>query len=258
MIARVYVTAHHLPGAQHKRFWQKKWPRELLFNGPPILAAGSAAIKLWRDAVLDKWIFGMATATFLWLVVAMIGRIIIVRAEDQQEGPDVLHEGLYAAVSTVHTMLAEWCDKRNCGTDIRATFHRVVPPVQDPRELEQIINYAGTSGEGAGRTFSVHTGITGRAVRNKRPLVMSSQHGTEHQLRKEVVGEGGYTEAEALKLAPGRYSALAVPVLDQSGQHPIGVIYFDSSDRALFEREDVVEIVGAGTKAISDFVTKRY
>ncbi len=44
-------------------------------------------------------------------------------------------------------------------------------------------------------------------------------------------------------------------VLDRSGRHPIGVIYFDSSDRALFER-DVVEIVGVGTKAISDFVTK--
>lgn len=87
---------------------------------------------------------------------------------------------------------------------------------------------------------------------------MSSQHGTEEQLRNELVREWGYTEAHARKLGPGRYSAIAVPVLDRSGQHPIGVIYLDSSDRALFERDDVVEIVGAGTKASSDFVTKRY
>ena len=31
-----------------------------------------------------------------------------------------------------------------------------------------------------------------------------------------------------------------------------------SRNKELFERDDVVEIVGAGTKAISDFVTKRY
>ncbi len=51
---------------------------------------------------------------------------------------------------------------------------------------------------------------------------------------------------------------MAVPVLDRSGQHPIGVIYLDSSDRALFDRNDVAKIVGTGAKAISDFVTKRY
>jgi len=31
-----------------------------------------------------------------------------------------------------------------------------------------------------------------------------------------------------------------------------------SRNNEFFERDDVVEIVGAGTKAISDFVTKRY
>lgn len=29
------MNSNHLPGAQRKRFWQKKWPREVLFNGPP-------------------------------------------------------------------------------------------------------------------------------------------------------------------------------------------------------------------------------
>ncbi|CAB3730672.1 hypothetical protein LMG3458_04811 [Achromobacter deleyi] len=252
------MNANHLPGAQRKRFWQKKSPREVLFNGPPIIVAGSAAIKSWREPTFDPWIFGFATAACIWLAIATIVRVATARAEDQKEGPDVVHEGLYAAVSTVHTMLSEWCDKRGCGADIRATFHRVVPPIHDPQQIEQIINYAGSGGEGVGRTFSIHTGITGRAIRSKKPLVMSSQHGTEEQLRNELVQEWGYTEAEARKLGPGRYSAMAVPVLDRSGQHPIGVIYLDSSDRSLFERNDVVEIVGAGTKAISHFVTQRY
>ncbi|SIT18886.1 GAF domain-containing protein [Achromobacter sp. MFA1 R4] len=252
------MNSSHLPGAQRKRFWQKKWPREMLFNGPPIIVAGSAAIKSWRDPAFDPWIFGLATAACLWLLVATTVRVVTARAEDLNEAPDVVHEGLYAAISTVQIMLSEWCSKRKCGGDIRATFHRVVPPIQEPLEIEQIVNYAGSRGEGVGRIFSIHTGITGRAIRNKKPLVMSSQNGTEEQLRGELVQEWGYTESEARRLGPGRYSAMAVPVLDRSGQHPIGVIYLDSSDRALFERDDVVEIVGAGTKAISDFVTKRY
>jgi len=252
------MHAIHLPGAQRKRFWQKKWPREVLFNGPPIIVAGSAAVKSWQEPVLDPWTFGLATTVCLWLAVAACVRVAGARAEDRKDGPEVVHEGLYAAVSTMHTMLSEWCDKRQCGADIRATFHRVVPPVHEPREIEQIINYAGANGEGVGRTFPVHTGITGRAIRSKKPLVMSSPDATEEQLRAELVREWGYTQAEVRKLGPGRYSAMAVPVLDRSGQHPIGVIYLDSSDRALFERDDVVEIVGAGTKAISDFVTKRY
>lgn len=55
------MHAIHLPGAQRKRFWQKKWPREVLFNGPPIIVAGSAAVKGWQEPVLDPWTFGLAT-----------------------------------------------------------------------------------------------------------------------------------------------------------------------------------------------------
>lgn len=194
------MNTNHLPGAQQKRFWQKKWPREVLFNGPPIIVAASAAVKSWREPLFDEWMFGLATATCVWLIVATLVRVASARAEDEKDGPAVIHEGLYAAVSTVHTMLSEWCQKRNFGADIRATFHRVVPPIREPREIEQIINYAGSSGEGVGRTFPIHTGITGRAIRNKKPLVMSSQNGTEEQLRTELVGEWGYTEAEARKL----------------------------------------------------------
>lgn len=87
---------------------------------------------------------------------------------------------------------------------------------------------------------------------------MSSQHGTEEQLRNELVREWGYTEAHTpANLGPYAIQRLQ-PVPDRSGQHLIGVILLDSSDRALFERDDVVEIAGAGTKASSDFVTKRY
>lgn len=252
------MRAIHLPGARQKRFWQEKWLREILFNGPPIIVAGSAAIRSWQEPAYDPWLSGLAATACLWLLLATIARVAVAHAEDRKDSPDAVHEGLHAAVCTMHAMLADWCDKRHYSKDIRATFHRVVPPVHEAREIEQIINYAGASGAGVGRIFPIHAGITGRAIRNKMPLVMSSRHRTDVQLRMELVQEWGYTEAEARRLGPGRYSAMAMPVLDRAGRHPIGVIYLDSSDHALFERDDVVEIVGAGAKAINNFVTKRY
>lgn len=89
------MNANHLPGAQRKRFWQKKWPREVLFNGPPIIVAGSAAVKSWRDPVFDEWMFGLATTACAWLILATMVRVATARAEDQKDGPDVVHEGLW-------------------------------------------------------------------------------------------------------------------------------------------------------------------
>jgi hypothetical protein len=247
-----------IPGARKRRLLEKRWPRELLYNIPPIIAAGIAAIKLLQETKPDYFLFGCAAIACIWLVVALIVRVKVARGEDTKDSPDAVHEGLYAAVSAVHHMLSKYCATRECGADLRATFHRVVPPVKDPMEIEQIINYVGGSGEGAGRTFPVNAGITGRAIRNRTPFDMSSETGTDEQLRDELVNAWGYTAAQARRLTPGRYSALAIPVLDASRQHAVGVIYLDSSDRALFARNDVMEIVGAGCEAISDFVTKRY
>ena len=252
------MRLQQIPGAKKRRLLEKRWPRELLYNVPPIFAAGIAAIKLWQEPKPDYFLFGCAAIACVWLIAALVVRVRVARGEDTKDSPAAVHEGLYAAVSTVHHMLAKQCATRECGSDLRATFHRVVPPVNDPTEIEQIINYVGGSGEGVGRMFPVNAGITGKAIRNKTPFDMSSETATDEQLRDELVDAWGYTTAQARRLTPGRYSALAIPVLDASRQHAVGVIYFDSSDRALFSRNDVMEIVGAGCEAISDFVTKRY
>src|SRR3546814_7196438 len=81
--------------------------------------------------------------------------------------------------------------------------------------------------------------------------------GTEADHRGELVADWGYTETQAHTLTQGRYSAAAIPVLDSTGQHVLGVIYLDSSEHAIFDRDDVREIISVGSAAISDFVTKR-
>ncbi|MFD4838039.1 GAF domain-containing protein [Achromobacter sp. NPDC058515] len=188
------------------------------------MAAAIAAVKLAQEPSPDLWLVSLATIACMWLAIATGVRISLARAEDAKEGPDFIHEGLFAAVSTVHTMLAQYCSTRSCGGDIRATFHRVVPPVNDPEQIEQIINYVGSNGEGAGRHFPINAGITGRAIRKKTPVIMASTMSSEEQHRTELVNEWGYTEAQARRLMPGRFSAVAVPVLGHSGQHAVGAL----------------------------------
>ena len=115
-------------------------------------------------------------------------------------GPGLIHEGLDAAVSR---MLVERCNKRKCGTGLRTTFHRLVPPIHEPQDIEQIVNYAGSGGEGMGRTFPAYAGIAGRAIRTKTPLMMSRQHRTEDKLRTGLVPEWGYTAAQPVGLGLG-------------------------------------------------------
>src|SRR3546814_4377151 len=64
-----------------------------------------------------------------------IWKIFIAREIDDKEEPEIVHEGLYASVSTMQVMLSHYCRKRNCGKDIRATFHRVVPPLGDRKSV---------------------------------------------------------------------------------------------------------------------------
>jgi len=235
-----------------------------VFNVPPFLAAVVAAIKFVADASqptpptsakLMAWVSATAAA---WLLLTSIWKISIAREEDGKAEPEILHEGLYASISTLCTMLKHYCNKRGCGDDIRATFHRVVPPLDNPTKIEQVIPYSGSATDGMGREFSINTGITGQAIRRRKPITMSSTMDRETDHRQELIDEWGYTEAQAKSLTQGRFSAAAIPVLDLTGQDVLGVIYLDSSERAIFDRADIQEIIVVGSAAVSDFVTKRY
>ncbi|MGE8519713.1 MAG: GAF domain-containing protein [Alcaligenes faecalis] len=248
--------AKHIPGAGPKKWWQKRWLREAVYNIPPIIAA--IIVTLRSDGVEQKNIQLLGYCAVAWLVVAFILRVSAARDEDKKDEPDVVHEGLYAAVSTLHSILSHYCEQVGCGSELRATFHRVVPPLANPSMIEQIIPYVGWAESGVGREFSINTGITGHAIRSTKPTLMSSTSGSEQEQRRELVEGWGYTEAQASKLTSGRYSAVAIPVLDSTGQRTLGVLYLDSSDREMFDRDDVRQILGVGCDAISNFVTKRY
>lgn len=250
-----------IPGASKPSFFKSKRLAEVLASGPPIIGAGIVTYRLWDEPNLPVWLAPVSAFGILWLLASAFMKIAAAARADKADTPDVVHEGLYAAVSTLHAMISHVCQRHDCGADIRATFHRIVPPIQDPEHIEQIIPYVGSAASAVGdvgRKFAIGMGITGRAVRIKSAVSMSSGAASEKEHKDELVADWGYTDARAKDLTSGRYSAVAVPILADGGRQALGVVYLDSGDRSVFEREDVLQILGVGCEAISSFVTKRY
>src|SRR3546814_18013099 len=71
-------------------------------------------------------LFWCSVTAAIWLMLTSIWKIFIAREIDDTEEPEIVHEGLYASVSTMQVMLSHYCRKRNCGKDLRATFHREI------------------------------------------------------------------------------------------------------------------------------------
>lgn len=249
------MKSKHIPGVEKPPLLYRKWVVELLSSVPVMAGATFAAYKNWDDAVVGYALAAVA----IWAAGSSVIKIAVARRQDQQESPETTHEGLYAAISTLHSAVTYWCDKGDGqDLDIRATFHRVVPPLDDPSEIQQIIPYIGGDGDGSGRRFSLNTGITGKAIRDLEPYILSSNAKDELELRASLVTDLGYTRPQAKKVSPGRYSAIAVPVIDKSGQHVLGVIYLDSLGRHVFDEEEITQMILRICDSIGDFVTKRY
>lgn len=248
----------HIPGVGRKTLWQKKWLRECLFSLPP---GAIALLGIWRFSAqpdVDRHFWWASVFIAVWLALGLAMKIRIAALEDAKEEPDVMHEGVYAALGTLRASISHLCMERGFTGDIRATFHRVVPPLDEPEKIEQIIPYVGSQDDGMGRVFLISTGITGRAIRRQTPITMSSMARSDAEHRASLVEDWGYTEAQARALSPGRISAVALPVLDVTGRHVLGVIYLDSSERDIFEGPDIQQMLMITCDAVSDFVTQRY
>lgn len=247
----------HIPGIARKKFWEKKWFQELVFNVPPIFAAVFTAINLHHRGV-GRWYLYIASGIGIWLLIGLIIKVALARRDDAKDEPEVVHEGVFSSISTLHAVVTNQCVALGFSDDIRATFHRVIPPLSHPTQIEQIVPYVGSRDGGMGRKFSINTGITGQAIRSETPITMSSISDNEASHRTELINGWGYTEAQARSLTPGRYSAVAIPVLNSTGQHVLGVIYLDSSSQNVFDSKEVQQLLMVACNAVSHFVTQRY
>lgn len=264
------TKSNPIHGLGKRAFYERKWLVEAIAAGPPFLGAMYAAYKAWRATAgdaeeasasiatlgIDTWVLGGVCA---WLLVASLIKVLAAKAQDAKEDLAKGHDGLVATLHVVHAVVARAGRLETPAQlkSLRVTFHRVVPPLEDSDHIEHIVRYVGGSGSEPGRKFSIRSGITGRAIREKAVFTMSRRSEKFEDYVNELVSEWSYTEADAKKMTFDRFSAMAVPVRGR-GQEVLGVVYLDSSSKDFFATDDMQQIVVAACVGVTDYIGERY
>lgn len=245
-------------GIKKRRFWERKWFLETVSAGPPFLAAAVAAVKAGTEGL--GWIFVLAIASCAWLVVVGVVKVVHARRQDAAEDEARNHDGLLAALHVLHAAVAHAgkLDPEEKDRCLRVTFHRVVPPLDNSDKIEQIVPYVGGKHDGAGRTFHIRTGITGKAIRENSILIMDRQSDSFEDYQKQLISDWGYTPADAEKFTRDRFALMAVPVMDKAGHDVLGVVYLDCCNKNFFASEAVKSAVLSCCAGITSYTGERY
>lgn len=257
-------------GLRKRAFYERKWLVEAVAAGPPFIGATYSAYKAWSasNAVVDPSVTVVATngvdplilgGACAWLLLASVIKVLAAKAQDSKEDLSKGHDGLLATLHVVHSVVARLGKLATPAQNksLRVTFHRVVPPLENSEHIEHIVPYVGGSGSEPGRAFSIRSGITGRAIREKAVFVMSRQSERYEDYVNELVREWSYTEADAKKMTTDRFSAMAVPVRGR-GQEVLGVVYLDCSSKDFFASDEMQQTVVAACVGVADYIGERY
>lgn len=241
---------------------EKKGFVELIGSGPPIFAAAFTSYTLSQVPAPNQTLVAISVGICAWLIIAAVVKVLHGNAQDRATEAQRSHDGLKAALHVLHGIVcheAKVVDPTN--GFLRATFHRVVPPLNECEHIEQIVPYVGgdvRAGAGLGRKFSVRSGITGSTIRTRDVYIMTRRNDDPEAYKAELIKEWHYTAEDVKNLTMDRHSAISVPILDKSGQHVLGVIYLDSSQKNLFSTSAMQTLVLAACSGISSYASERY
>jgi len=248
------------PASTEQRFYEKKAPVEAISVVPPIIVgAVTAAVNILDPA---KRTFGwILVGGIVWLALGSVAKVLHASAQDREQKQKLEHGGLRGALYVLHAaVMAHVGRKSENDRVLRITVHRVVPPAKKgaPEELEQLVPYVGTGGGGAdaGRTFSIRSGIIGKAVREKAPFAASRRTDDFELFIQELVREWAYTEHDARKLSPDRRAWMAVPIFGHK-RDVVAVVFLDSNDPEFF-RPDVQTFVVEACEALATYIHEAY
>ncbi len=249
---------NHIPGTSSKKFWTSKWFVEAISSVPPIFVMCISAYRFYADPNTRDFAYYSGIAA-LWLVLASIWKVISTYLQEKNDSAGKDHRDLRAALHVLYAAVCDVCkvDPNTRHQKLRATFHRVVPPIDQPEYLEQIVDYIGGDSSGEGRKFSIRAGVTGKASRDGSPYIYHRVAGDEQQCKKELKESWGYTDKDLRTLSLDRMSALAIPVLG-NGKQTIGVIYFDSTEKGLFKDKKRLAAIVTACGGLSQYITERY
>jgi putative methionine-R-sulfoxide reductase with GAF domain len=247
-----------IPGTPRRGLLKMRVTSELLSSVPPVVGALTSGVTLGSrpdTAGLSLVSYGIAG----WLALAGSIKVWQAGALDRAAAEQSGHEGLTAALTVLHAATGHVCGipPEELDERLRATVHRVVPPVDRPEFIEQLIPYVGGNGGGENRRFSVRSGITGKCVREKIAFIAALE-GDEAARRRELREDWGYTDHDLKSLSMDRLSSMAVPILSADRQHAVGVVYLDSDQPDLFSAEDVQSSIIKTCGAVIAYVNERY
>lgn len=245
-----------IPGKRKRAFYERKWVIEFLSSVPPIIAGGYAALMASKNPQTEGYA-GYLLFGILWLAVASVLKVVHARSQDAEVAQKDSHDGLAAAVRVLHAVVAKnTCIGDECNGVLRITIHRVVPPLDRPEGLEQLIPYIGGDGGDAYRRFPVQSGIAGRVAREKTPYVYSRQTEDHEAFISVLIREWGFTEHHARTLKPDRRSWMAVPIFSTNNV-VVAIVYLDSNRAELFD-DGVKALVLSSCAGIASYVSERY
>lgn len=250
----------HIPGRRADRWWHRRWIVELLSVFPPVAVAAATGLLTLRAPGGDAlgWVLVGAAG---WLMIASSAKVLHARSRDEERASAEQHSGLNGALHVLYGVVRHAAGLGDGPDDhLRATIHRVVPPASPrrlPEEMEQLLPYLCRTGGGEGRTFSIRSGIIGRAAR-ERLILTASRRGDDHEaMVAELVREWSYPEEEARALRADRRAWMAVPLVRPGDRRVVAVVYLDSDQGDVFTPR-VQEFVSAGCGGIAHFLPKTY
>lgn len=245
-----------IPGRKRKRFWEHKAVVEALAVIPPIAAAAVTAILNLRDPAQRSlgWVLIGAS---VWLAVASVVKVLNAKAQDAAHKKSESYEGLLAALHVLHGAVRSRAGIESLHDGgVRTTIHRVVPGAGGAEEVEQLLPYIGGTGSPSGRTFSVRSGIIGKAVRERTVFAASRVSPDYEAFLSELVRDWSYTVEDARKLSPDRRSWVAVPIPVEGGP-VVAAVYLDSSEPDFFGVE-IQQVVLDACAGIATYIEEVY
>jgi hypothetical protein len=247
-----------IPGARKQKFYEKKAPVEALAIVPPLVAAGVTAFINIHDP--SKRVLGWLLAGgCVWLALGSTAKVLNARAQDKEARLIREHGGLTGALYVLYTAIfATMGEAEPPSRRLRITVHRVVPRRgAPPEELEQIVPYVGGGAHsGVGRTFSIRSGIIGRAVRERKPFAAFHAFVDRAQFVQELVSQWGYTEHDAEQVSIERKAWMAVPILGGPGE-VVAVVFLDSDDQGFFTA-GLQSFIVISCEAIASYIRETY
>lgn len=255
----VVAKAEGLPEARRGGvgWWLRTITRVVPSELVSILAAIGAAYSVYPPTKEGPWtafgfLSGVAVITFLLSAYKCYQAFL----EHRHSISHPWEHGVFSALKVMQKAVSQRSAVVLGTEEVRIAAYRVVPPIKNPGQVEQLIDTLGGAIGTAGRRFPVGQGITGRAIRTGDLMRLHRPAGeTSESYVNMLKAEYGYTAQEANEVSKDRRSMLAVPITG-SGGDTVAVLYLDSVKCDVFDA-DVVDCVLACTQGVRAYLSER-